>query len=388
MSSPVRILHVLKTLSFGGIEIWLMHLLRHVDRRRIEMDFLLHDKQNGDFEDEARQLGARIFRGAPPNDPFGYARTFRKAVKDQGCDVVHSHLQHYSGYVLKLAHAAKVPVRIAHSHNDTRLPDSRVGPLRKAYYKQMKRWIRQYATIKLAVTNRAALALYGSQFADDPGTHLLNYVVDLNPFRVNPEPMLRSSLGIPSESFVMVHVGILKEQKNHLFLLRVLWEVRQRHSDVRLLLVGDGRLRTPIENAARDLGLHENVVFAGSRSDVASLLSSVGDVFVFPSLWEGFGLVALEAQAAGLPCFLSDVVPQEADVVPELVHRISLEESPARWAETILAARQPQITHEEAFRRIVASPFNIENHLRQLEALYLQGPVTHNSDDGELPCGH
>jgi hypothetical protein len=131
---------------------------------------------------------------------------------------------------------------------------------------------------------------------------------------------------------VVGHVGRFEAQKNHTFLLRVAAEYLKRAPETIFLLVGDGPLRNDIEGEARKLGIAGQICFAGVRKDVPALMRGVMDVFVLPSLFEGLPLVLLEAQAAGLPCMLSDNIAEESDVVPLLIHRESLASSAACWA--------------------------------------------------------
>jgi glycosyltransferase involved in cell wall biosynthesis len=180
-------------------------------------------------------------------------------------------------------------------------------------------------------------------------------------------------LGIPPDAFVIGHVGRFDEQKNHLFLVEIAAEVAKREPKMRLLLVGDGLLRPKIEQKIAQLGLTDRTIFAGSRHDVPRLMLSAMDVFLFPSLYEGLGLVLIEAQAAGLPCIFSDVVPEEADLVKPLIRRFSLSEPASVWADAILAERRAgaAITQEHSLAVVEKLPFNIEIGLKDLVRTYL-----------------
>jgi glycosyltransferase involved in cell wall biosynthesis len=128
-----------------------------------------------------------------------------------------------------------------------------------------------------------------------------------------------------------------------------------------------------VEAKARDLGLAERVIFAGLRRDVPGVLKGVFDLLLFPSKWEGMGRVVVEAQAAGVPCLISDVIPAEVDLVKPLVRRMSLRQEPEAWAEAAweLLSQPPPVSREEAWRQVAASPLNIVNNVRDLENLYL-----------------
>jgi glycosyltransferase involved in cell wall biosynthesis len=149
---------------------------------------------------------------------------------------------------------------------------------------------------------------------------------------------MRAELGISPDAFVVGHVARFSPQKNHSFLLDIARHVCAMNADARFVLVGDGPLRKAMEGKAKDLGISGNIVFTGIRGDVVRLVKGVMDVFLLPSLFEGFPLVLIEAQAVGLPCFIADTISPETDIVPELITRLSLAESARTWAQFVDAA--------------------------------------------------
>ncbi|MEB3179197.1 MAG: glycosyltransferase family 1 protein [Nostocaceae cyanobacterium] len=373
-SLPIRILHVLGGMNRGGVETWLMHILRHIDRKHFQMDFLVHTTESCAYDEEIRALGSKIIPCLHPSQPLLYARNFQQIWHEYGpYDIVHSHVHHYSGYVLRLAKRVGVPTSIAHSHNDISPLQAKAGWFRRLYLTVTASWVARYATLGLACSDKAAASLFGANWQAHTHRLVLPYGVDLAPFQDAVEKdTVRAEFDIPADAFVIGHVGRFDTQKNHGFLLEIAAAVVKKEPKTRLLLVGDGSLRTEIAAQVQQLDLSENIIFAGIRSDVPRLMLGAMDVFLFPSLHEGLGLVLLEAQAAGLPCIFSDVVPQEADVVKPLVKRISLSQSPEKWAEEILQqrSRRPKINQSEALALVKNSPFNIENAVKQLEEIY------------------
>jgi glycosyltransferase involved in cell wall biosynthesis len=369
-----RILHVVGGMNRGGVETWLMHVLRSIDRQRFRMDFLVHTTAPCAYDDEIRVLGSRIIPCLHPKRPWSYARNFGRIMRDHGpYDIVHGHVHHYNGYVLRLAQQVGVPVRVAHSHNDTSRRQATAGLLRRGYLTSMKRWIAQHATVGLAASRKAAAALFGPAWKTDPRWRILHYGIDLRPFQDPVDQIaVRAELNIPPDAFVIGHVGRFFEQKNHTFLVDIVAEVARQEPRTFLLLVGDGSLRPAIEQKAGQARLADRVVFAGVRPDVPRLMLGAMDVFLFPSLFEGLGLVLVEAQSAGLPCIVSDAVPEEADVVKPLMRRMSLSQPASVWAEAVLAARDAAlvVTQPEALTIIEKSPFNIQTSVRQLESVY------------------
>jgi glycosyltransferase involved in cell wall biosynthesis len=358
----------------GGVEAWLMHLLRMIDRDRYRMDFVVHVTEPQEYDDEVRALGSALILCPHTRRPLRYARMFSHILREYGpYDVVHSHVHQYSGLVLRLAKRAGVPVRIAHSHLDATAFEAQASPQRRAYLKLMRHWIDATATDGLAASGQAAVDLFGPGWEADARYRTLFCGIDLSPFA---QPVcreaVRAEFHIPQDAFVIGHVGRFTEQKNHALLLNVAAEMMARDANVYFLLIGEGELRPAIMARAAALGLGERVIFAGSRADVPRLMRGAMDAFLFPSHYEGLGLVLVEAQAAGLPCVLADVVPHEADIVPPLVHRLSLHQSPGVWADALLAIRDMPlpITQPDALAIARATPFDVHASWTALERVY------------------
>ncbi len=165
----IRILHVVSGMNRGGIETWLMHILRHIDRDHFQIDFLVHTTQPCAYDNEIRALGSKIIPCLHPSQPWLYAHNFKRILREYGSyDIVHSHVHHFSGYVLRLAQQAGVPTRIAHSHNDTSSLQAKAGLYRQLYLALMKRYIARYATAGLGASHKAVVALFGSVWETDP----------------------------------------------------------------------------------------------------------------------------------------------------------------------------------------------------------------------------
>ncbi|WP_081403175.1 glycosyltransferase family 1 protein [Scytonema hofmannii] len=375
VTEEIRILHVLGSMNRGGIETWLMEILRHIDRDRYRMDFLVHTTQPGAYDEEIRAMGCRIFPCLAPSRPWAYAVNFQRILREFGpYDIVHSHVHHFSGYVLRLAKYAGVPIRIAHTHTDTVSSEQRGGFYRRIYFHLMKSWINGFATVGLGSSYKALAAIFGSDCDRDLRWRVIDYGFDLTQFHgYIDSAQVRAELGIPADAFVIGHVGRFASVKNHTFILDIAAEVIQREPKMYLLLVGDGPLRPDIEQKAVELGLGDRVIFAGVRSDIPRLMRGAMDVFLFPSLYEGLGNVRLEAQAAGLPSVISDVVPEQGDIVLPLVKRVSLSLPAFLWAEMLLLHRDAvsRVSPSDAFAQMVDSQFNIKTAVKQLENTYL-----------------
>jgi len=370
---PIRILHVVGGMGRGGAEMWLMHMLRRMDPALFHMDFLVHTEEPRAFDDEIRALGSLVHPCMHPRQPFDYAQNFHRIVREHGpYEVVHSAVHHFSGYVLRLAAQCGIPGRIAHSHNTSSGMDRSERFARRMYLRVMERWVRQYATAGLACSSPAAAALFGDNWIEDPRWEVHYPSTDLAPFRARiSSGEVRDEFGIPDNAFVIGHVGRFDHQKNHRFLIRLANEALARDSNAWLLLIGDGPLRAEIMESASQSAYGERIVFTGPRSDVPRLMMGAMNVLTMPSLHEGLPLVLVEAQAAGLPIVISDVITAEAGVVKPLVMRLSLSEAAGKWAEAILSWKdRTRLPRAEALAEITASPFNVENAVADLEQVY------------------
>jgi glycosyltransferase involved in cell wall biosynthesis len=373
MTRKIRVLHVLGRMNRGGVETWLMHVLRATDRSRFQIDFFVHTTEPSVLDAEVTSLGSRIFQGGPPTSVLSYARRLRSVLSHEGpYDAVHAHVHHSSGMILLLAAASGVPVRIAHSHNDTRPVSSSLGLRRSAYVFGMTRLIDWCATRRVACSDMAGDDLFRPGWKESPDASVLYYSINLEPFRKPASrSAMRSALGIDPAAFVVGHVGRFDVQKNHGFLLDVTRALVNVRPDTVLLLVGDGPLRAEIEAGVKARGLERHVVLAGVRGDVPAILTGAFDVMVFPSLHEGLPVVGLEAQAAGLPLIMSDAISSEVIASPRLVRSLSLSRSPVEWAEAIVEHHaQVRRTPGPPLGGLENGPFDIACSLRRLERIY------------------
>ena len=360
--APIRILHVVTYMGRGGLETMLMNYYRHIDRSKVQFDFLVHREFEADYDREILALGGKIFR-LPRLVPWScrYRRALNAFFREHPeYKIVHVHQDCLSAVILKAAKRHGVPVRIGHSHNSSQ--DKNLKYLVKLFY---KRQIPASATALFACGKEAGDWMFGGA-----PYKVLNNAVDTKRYLFDParREQARKRLGILPDTFVVGHVGRFQPQKNHDFLLDIFAEVKKRRSDSLLLLVGDGDLRGKLEEKAARLGIGDSVIFTGVRNDVPDLMQAM-DCFVFPSLYEGLPVTLVEAQAAGLPCLVSDGVPGECDIT-DLIGHIPLAEDAASWAEHVLSqtGRARRDTGEE----IVRAGYDIEANALWLQNYYLE----------------
>jgi glycosyltransferase involved in cell wall biosynthesis len=354
----------------GGADEWLLKVARQIDRERIQLNFCALWPPSASFCEEVETLGGRVFLCLFRTNLATFPLRFRRILRAERYDVVHSHVGLPSGIVLRQANLEGVPGCIAHSHNSSDLNPRSL--LRNAWRAAMRAGIRKYATVGLACSIEAAKFLFGPQWRLDPRFQVFHCGINLEPFRTDPlREEARRELGIPVHAPVVGHVGLFERRKNHAFLLEVALEVLKLRPEVRFLMVGDGPLRPQIEAMAREFGIEKSVVFAGQRSDIARLMLTAMDVFALPSIEEGFGIVLTEAQAAGLRCLASDAVPSETSVVPGAVEYLALSEGAKPWAARLLRMLESgSVEREMALRTLEQSDFNIRQSCTELTRIY------------------
>lgn len=346
-----RSLHVFGALSRGGAETWFLQALAHRGASRWVADVCLLADQEGACVPEARALGAPVLH-CPYRPAATFPARFLRLLRRERYDVVHSHVLLFSGVVCALAHMAGVPVRAAHAHNAS---DGRPStPPRELYRVLMRRTIAEHANLVLACSVEAA------RIFDAPDPRILPYGIDLQPFT-------QPAAGIPTGSAVLGAVGRLVRQKNHAFLLEAFAEALRLRPDLSLVIAGAGELAADLENQIRRLGLEGRVRLLGERRDAPALLRGLAG-FVMPSLHEGLPVALLEAQAAGLPCLISDAISAEATVLPEQVERLPLS---ASWAERLATLpSKPRLDPSLAAERLRRAGFDVRQSWPALTALY------------------
>jgi len=337
----IRILQVIGQMNHGGIESLLINIYRNIDRKRVQFDFLTFKETRGHFDDEIESLGGkmyyfkrvnikRILTGVVDRELYNFF------LKHQEYKIIHSHMA-WSGIILRNANRAKIPVRIAHAHSAY----LRV-PFGKTAFKNMaknfiKPSINKYATHRFACSQMAAYWLFGKKTTGEGNVDLWPNAIDYGKFnKCNAESRkkIRSEIGITDQTFVLIHVGRLSLPKNHLFLIDVFDALASKIPDSKLLLVGADDMNGQCQKYASKKRSAENIIFLGVRSDIAELLQA-GDMFVFPSFYEGFPVSVLEAQAAGLPCLLSDTVTNEVCLTDNIV-QLPINNGADIWVNKIL----------------------------------------------------
>ena len=359
----IRVLHMIASLDVGGSQTLMMNIYRNIDREKIQFDFVIDHPDETYFAPEIEALGGRVytlpaFHGTNAGEIRRDWSNFFYTHPEY--HVLHSHTRSYASLYLPVARKHGVKT-IIHSHST-----SSGGGVKGAVKTVLQLPLRDQADVLMACSRDAGEWLFGKRACRSDRFILLPNGIDLDRFAAGAgkRAQYRKDLGLEGR-YVIGHVGRFRDVKNHSFLLDVFQKVHEREPDVLLLLVGVGPLQQAMAQKAVELGVADQVIMTGNRSDVPELMAAM-DVFAFPSLWEGLPMTVVEAQAAGLPCVLSDTITREVDVSP-LVEYLPLGD-PEAWASALLERRARRDVREEIER----AGFDIRSSAQRLSELYLR----------------
>lgn len=329
-SDIVRILQVLGKLNCGGAETMVMNLYHSIDTSKVQFDFAIHTKERCIYDSEVEKLGGKIYH-VPRYyilNHIQYMIWWKRFLKQHTeYKVVHAHIRSSAAIFLFIAKRMK-RIAIAHSHSTSN------GAGIQGKIKDIWQWpIRYIADYLFSCSDEAGRWLYGKKAAQSSNYRIVPNCIDYKRFAYseNERERVRAEQGIEENCFVIGHIGRFHEVKNHKFLIQIFEKILDKVSNAKLLLVGDGELREETEQRCEILGIREQTIFAGLQSHTEEFYQAM-DVFLFPSLWEGFGMSIVEAQAAGLPCIISDTIPRNVQVT-DLVVPESLDKAPEIWAK-------------------------------------------------------
>jgi len=370
-SRPIRVLHICYPLIRAGIETWLLHVLKQLDQDSFQFDIAVHSLGHP-LEPEYEAAGARILKIPRADHILAHIVGLRRLIRSRGpYDIIHSHV-HHTGIEFAICRGATRAALLAHAHNDERaFADAPF--LQRIALKISRPWIGKYATAGLACSQRAAAAFFGKNWASDGRFQVLHCGIDLQRFRATPEARaaLKKEIGLPDDAVVIGHVGRFAPAKNHTFIVALMPHILARIPNAYFVFVGDGPLRSKVQEDVNRAGLEGLVRFLGSRPDVPSLMTNLFDLLLFPSRHEGLPLTLIEAQAAGCPVVCSDEISPETFVLEELFRPISLKAAISQWVEAVHEAiRTRRPSPEECVTRLSQTDFDLGRGLERLVQLY------------------
>jgi len=336
MTNPLHILQVFASLNMGGAECRMMDVYRNADRTEIQFDFVTLTPEKQYFEDEIQNLGGKVYKLKSPRE-IGFIKhinEIRSCIKRNNYDVVHAHTSYHCGIVMLAAWLEHVPVRISHARTTGSQSKSKGKTVLLVLGRVL---INLFATKKLAISNAAGRYVFGNHKYE-----VLPNAIDIDKYQgVDKAEIdtLRSELGLNISDFVIGQIGRFDPMKNHEFTVKWFKQFLEVEHRAKIIFIGDGQLREGINELVASMDISNRVIFTGARNDVYKMIHLL-DVLFFPSIFEGLGGVAIEAQAVGIPVVESNTVPIETDMGLGLVQRIALNAGLSDWTNAVLKSKE------------------------------------------------
>ncbi len=354
MSEKINVINFELDNIHGGIESFMINVLENINHEMFNCEYVT-SYSNSDVVNRIKELGGIVHEIPSKKKIFSYIHAINKLLKNH-YDIVHIHKNSGINIIpLILSNINKVKRIIFHSHNT----DATVNTKLSFLHKVNRKYILSNSDILLACSEKAAKWMYGRT----EGITIIKNGIKIDKFRFNQtvRDEVRLKLGL-NNAYVVGHVGRFNRQKNHDFLIRIFNAIKEKNDNAILMLIGEGQFKNEIIRLVKSYGLEKSVLFLGVRSDVNELLQAM-DAFVLPSLYEGLPIVCVEAQAAGLPCLVSDTVTSEVMITDKCKMK-SLDNSPESWANEILSLNKTR-GYDNNIEK-----YNIKNTVNVLEKIY------------------
>ncbi|MBR4588077.1 MAG: glycosyltransferase family 1 protein [Lachnospiraceae bacterium] len=369
----MRVLHIFTNPHINnGATIFELRVGERLKDSNIYFDYLCTEKADKEELAEYKKTKSRVYRLPIDNDHGLFIRELKinrryyHFFKTHDYDIVYADTENALRAIhLFMARLAGVKVRVVHSHNTGLQTESKSSRL---ISRALRRLFLFSATDYLACSEEAAKWLFPKSIVKHKKYEIIKNGIELEEYLYSEDKRkkMRKALGISEGSLVVGNVGRLMPQKNHSFMLDVFAELKKKRDDAVLLLVGEGKLRNEIEEKAAGLGISDSVIMTGNVTNVSDHLQAM-DVFIMPSLFEGFGIAGIEAQAAGLFCLFSDSIPRDIDITP-LAKFMPPEAGADKWAESILSIKCEERQDHSA--EIEKAGFSIEATIDRLKNIY------------------
>ena len=360
----IKIVNIISKLVYGGTESVLLNYYSHINRSHYDLNIITMEAINKESIKRFEDLGFKVYIvGNWEEKPVKVGKKILKILKQGKFDIIHSHLSHTNFYFMILGCIVGIKIRISHSHLiyvDKNLKE-------KIKHKIYKILIKIFSTNFMACSEAASIDLYGTT----KNVYILRNAIDLKKFIPNTKvrKQYRKLLQYTEDEIIICNIGRMEEQKNQLFLVEIFNELIKLNNQYRLLIIGSGSLENNIRERITKLDLTEKVKILSNRDDINNILQA-SDIFLLPSLYEGLGIVLIEAQAVGLSCYTSDkVVPQEAKVTDKL-HFINLEKSSKQWARYIEENYHKESKQIQDYQLITKYGYNILEEAKKLDEYY------------------
>ena len=365
----IRILNIVTQMNRAGLENRIMDIYRNIDRSKIQFDFYTNREEKGIYDDEIISLGGKVYysKGSNIFNLKNKEREFYKfLLEHQEYRLIHSHMNELSTIYCRAAKKAGVPIRIAHSRGANK------GVNLKKYFKELiKLNLKKYATHLFAVSKVAGEHLFGKKAVYNKEVQIWPNSIECKKYEYDENIRKKvRELEKLKNNFVFINVANLIKGKNQIFLIEIFEEIQKLKKDSMLLIAGEGPERKKLENKIKKKKLEDKIKLLGNREDVNEILQGT-DCFITTSLYEGFPGAVLEAQAAGLPCFISNTITSEVCLL-NTTFQFSLKESPKYLAIHILEKLELINERKNTYEVLKKKGYDIKTLAKKYENFYLK----------------
>ena len=361
----IKVLMVLGNTGMGGSQAFVLNLIQNCDLNRFHFDIAVSYEISNGISDRVKRLGCNVYLLPyfKVYNCFHYVRVWRRFLKEHQYDIVHAHSTNSASVYLRIAKENGC-ITIAHSHS----AGYRGGPHQRFAKRLFAKGVNSAADYWFACSDKAAIRLFGNAYKEYNHYYTIPNAINAEKYLYNADKAkeIRRELGIEDNVLLCGHVGTFSVPKNHLFLLDVFSEVLKYRPDAHLVCCGSGALMPQVKEKALSMGILDKILFTGVVMNVNEYMMAM-DVFLFPSLFEGFPVSVIEAEATGMSVVMSDVITKEVDIT-DLIHRHSLDEPSSLWADTICKTVRGNRTK---YNKIIAnSQYNMRKSAELVSSLY------------------
>lgn len=359
-NEPIRVAHIIGKMCAGGVESVVYNYYREIDKTKFQFDFFYDSDSTVEPPQELIDMGAKFYEIPPYQKLPAYLKSLKKHFINNHYEIVHSHMNTLCVFSMWAAKKAGVSIRIAHNHSTLGKGETKKNILKFT----LRPFAKVFPTQLCACSDYAGRWIYGKH----ANFVVFNNAIDLDKYTYNEviRKELRRELSI-EDKYVIGHIGRFCYAKNHEFIIDIFNEVCKKRTDVMLMLIGTGEYEEKIKHKVIKLGIENKVLFLGIKNDAYKYYQAM-DLFLFPSKYEGLGMVSIEAQASGLPVICSTAVPREAKVT-DLVSYLSLQDGIEKWVDAIVNKR---VIRENRMKDLTKAGYNIKKEVNKLSEMYMR----------------
>lgn len=361
----IRILMVMGNTGRGGTQAYVMNVIRNIDHSRFLIDVAVNESKKNGYDDEITNYNGKIlfFPKFTITNILSFAKSWEKLFDDNEYDIVEAHATNAASVFLHIARKRGIHT-IAHSHS-AGYRGNRFEKIIKRFFSKLTKAEAEYW---FACSDLAARRLFGNKYEVNSKYYDIPNAINVSKYYYDEHKrsQIRKNLGIEENVVLIGHVGTFSEPKNHAFLIDIFDQICKYTNIYRIILVGDGELRPVIQRKVNSLDLQDRVYFTGNVENVNDYMMAM-DILVFPSIFEGFPVTLIEAQASGLQCFISDTISTEVDVT-SLIHRLSIKLPAKEWACRIINTKQNDRKGNSGL--LSSTKYDMDVSIRRLSDLY------------------